>query len=164
MIHTKKILVDCPKIRALEHNLLSIVWSGQKAYFQENSHGQKIALGKGSKKKKKKVGIFQLCRRPPLPPLKLENIQFFFFYMTRRANFFYQIFRIFVSWNIQYQKIKIFKKKILYCVGAGTPRSLATQPTLGRGGGVLWAWNRTEPYFRSWCILKLLYIGNLPWT
>ena len=39
--------------------------------------------------KKKKVGIFQLCRRPPpLPPLKLENIQFFF-YMTRRANFFY---------------------------------------------------------------------------
>ena len=27
-----------------------------------------------------------------------------------------------------------FQKKILYCVGAGTPRSLATQPTLGDWG------------------------------
>ena len=28
--------------------------------------------------KKKKVEIFQLCWNPPPPPLKLENIQFFF--------------------------------------------------------------------------------------
>ena len=36
MIQTKKFLVDCPKIRALEPNLLSSSWSGQKAPFQQN--------------------------------------------------------------------------------------------------------------------------------
>ena len=36
------------------------------------------SFAKGRVQKKKKVGIFQLCRRPPLPPLKLENIHFFF--------------------------------------------------------------------------------------
>ena len=44
-------------------------------------------VGKGSIKKKLEFSNF--VGDPPPPPLKLENIQFFFFYMTRRANFFY---------------------------------------------------------------------------
>ena len=38
------------------------------------------ALGKGSKKKK--VGIFQLFGRPPLPPEKLEKFAISFFFFT----------------------------------------------------------------------------------
>ena len=38
---------------------------------------------------------------------------------------FIKFFRIFVSWNIQYQKFTI-SIKILCCVGPGTPMSLAT--------------------------------------
>ena len=38
----------------------------------------KKGLGKGSKKKRKKKGKFQLFGDPS-PPLKLENIQSFFF-------------------------------------------------------------------------------------
>ena len=84
--------------------------------------------GKGSKKR---FGIFQLCQRPPLPPLKLENIQFFF-YMTRRVKF-SLIFSHICVMKHTISKNQNFQKKILYCVGAGTPRSLATQPTLGGG-------------------------------
>ena len=43
-------------------------------------------LREGFKKKKKKVGIFQLYRGPPPPPPKVGKYPIFF-YMTRRANF-----------------------------------------------------------------------------
>ena len=78
-------------------------------------------------KKKKKLEFSNFVRDPPSPPLKLENIHFF--YMTHRA--------IFLLLNFSHICVmkhtisKFSKKKFFIVSGLGTPRSLATQPTLG---------------------------------
>ena len=90
---------------------------------------------------KKKLEFSNFVGDPP-SPLKLENIQLFFYYMTCSAIFFIKFFAYSCheTYNI---KRSPFSKKILYCVGVGTPRSLATQPTLGGGLGVSLKQDRT---------------------
>ena len=73
---------------------------------------------------------------PPFPPLKVGKYPIFFFYMTRRANFLLLNFSHIRVMKHTISKNQNFQKKILYCVGAGTPWSLATQPTLGGGRAV----------------------------
>ena len=81
----------------------------------------------------KKSWNFPTLSETPPPPPKVGKYPIFFFYMTRRANFFIKFFAYSCHETYNIKKSK-FSKKILYCVGAGTPRSLATQPTLGGGG------------------------------
>ena len=93
------------------------------------------ALSQG-RVQKKKLEFSNFVGDPPRPPpLKLENIQFFFLH-DPQGKFFLLNFSHIRVMKHTISKNQNFQKKILYCLGAGTPSSLATQPTLG-GGVVL---------------------------
>ena len=95
--------LEMPQIIKIEINL-------NQSVLRKNI---RLCLREGFKKKKSWNFPTLSGTPPPLPPLKLENIQFFF-YMTRRANFFIKFFAYsgHETYNIKNQD---FQKNSLLC-------------------------------------------------
>ena len=93
------------------------------------------ALSQG-RVQKKSWNFPTLSETPPPSPPKVGKYPIFFLH-DPQGKFFLLNFSHIRVMKHTISKNQNFQKKILYCVGAGTPRSLATQPTLGRGGGIL---------------------------
>ena len=103
-------------------------------YDSTKSEYQCVLLREGFKKKEKKLEFSNFVGDPPSPP-KVGKYPIFFFTWPVGQIFFIKFFAYSCHETYNIKKSK-FSKKILYCVGAGTPRSLATQPTLEGGRAV----------------------------